>query len=105
MSADDDLRHLGVDWLAGVFASMLWALTIHYKIVEAANSKRPGEEPIGMFNNPFRGITDYRVWSLYRAYFPEGKLLRKYWSITVCGWIWFALALTFLYQTLNHARR
>ena len=57
-------------WLA-FFASMLWSLTVQYEMIEAVNSQRSGEEPIGMFENPFPRITDYRIWSLYRACFPR----------------------------------
>jgi hypothetical protein len=93
-----------LSWIA-FFGSVLWGLTIQFKIVEAVNSKRPGEESLDMFSNLFRGITHYKVFSLYRAYFPEGKLLRKYWLITFVGVFWFGLAAAFLFQAINHTAR
>jgi hypothetical protein len=85
-------------WLA-FFASILWGLTIHYKIVEAVNTKRPGEEPLDMMN--VRGSPAYKVWSLYRAYFPGGTLLRRYALVQTSAFVWFGLAAVFLVKAIR----
>lgn len=82
-------------WI-GFFASHLWGFTIQFKIVEAVNSKRRGEEQLDLFASRWRGFASSQLWSLYRMYFPEGKLVRKYRLVTIGGFGWLALALGFL---------
>ena len=85
-------------------ASAVWGLTIQYKIAHAVRTQVPGQKPLPRLKL-WREIMTFRVWFPYRSYFPEGKLLRKYWRVEMASFALFVLAIVCGFLVLHQAVR
>jgi len=86
-----------VFWI-GYFSFLLYGLILERNIVEAVNQARPAEKPLSLFRiwgDP------WRVHRLYRAFYPSGDLLRKYWKAFGASGLCFAACVASCYYAVK----
>ena len=78
-----------LSWL-GSFGFVVWMLVLEYKIIEAVNLHRSADQRLDLFS------AKNRSFGVYRALYPSGKLVRKYYIANAGCIACFVIAIAFL---------
>src|SRR5258708_17133719 len=78
------------------------SMVLHYEMVEAINKLRRGEKPIQFLGFVPRPMGSWKVFSLYRTWYPDGDLLGRYWLVVGAQGICFAMMVLFLVRAAKH---
>jgi hypothetical protein len=89
-----------LSWL-GFFASLIYSFIVHFNIIDAINRKHPPGEDLDLWTSWMGRGAVWRLGSLYRMYYPSGKLIRRYWLVEGAAILFFITSIVMLFHALR----